>query len=236
MAWPLDRRRLEREWMDDPSVDPAELRRSLSYLRRINTFLGYHRSIIAHLSRFSRRWPRGRPVHVLDVATGSGDLPRAICRWSGFRGFDLRVVGIDLQDATLREASALMPPGSLPAVRFVRCDALRLPFADGAFDYAVTSSFLHHLDDDTAVAALREMARVASRGIVVSDILRHRRAYAWITLLTLLSRPIVKHDGRMSVKQAFTKEEVLRLRERAEIGFARYRRHFGHRFTLAGER
>jgi ubiquinone/menaquinone biosynthesis C-methylase UbiE len=222
--------------MDDPSVDPAELRRSLSYLRRINTFLGYHRSTVAHLARFSRAWPRDRPIQVLDVATGSGDLPRAISRWSQRRRLDVRVTGIDLHVATLLEAAAQTPAAAFPQVRFLRCDALRLPFADGSFDYAVTSLFLHHLDDATAVAALREMSRVARRGVVVSDLLRHRRAYAWITLFTLLSKPMVKHDGRLSVKQAFTKAEVMRLRERAAIEFTRYHRHFGHRFSLAGER
>ena len=73
-------------------------------------------------------------------------------------------------------------------------------------------------------------------GIVVADLLRHRRAYAWITLFTLASRPIIKHDGRASVAQAFTKPEVLRLRERAGVPWAAYYRHFGHRFVLAGEK
>ena len=62
--------------------------------------------------------------------------------------------------------------------------------------------FLHHLDDDAAAAVLREMDRVARRGIVAADLLRHRRAYAWVTLFTLLSGPMVKHDARASVALA----------------------------------
>jgi ubiquinone/menaquinone biosynthesis C-methylase UbiE len=175
-------------------------------------------------------------VRVLDVATGSGDLPRALARWGRRRGFDVRAVGVDLHETTLREAAALTPLKQFPEVRFVRADALRLPFAEGSFDYAVTGMFLHHLSDDAAAAAVREMARVASRGIVVSDLLRHRRAYAWVTLFTMFSSPMVRHDGRASVAQAFTRAEALRLRDRAGVPFARYHRHFGHRFALAGER
>jgi ubiquinone/menaquinone biosynthesis C-methylase UbiE len=222
--------------MDQPAVDPAALRDSLAYIRRINTLLGYNRSTLRHLSRFSRNWPRDRPVTVLDVATGSGDLPRAVARWARRRGFDVRVVGVDLHETTLREAAALTPHDRFPAVRFLRANALRLPFGDGSFDYAVSSLFLHHLDDDAAVAVVREMARVARRGLVVADGLRHRRAYAWITLFTLLSSPMVKHDGRTSVRQAFTRAEAMRLRQRAGIDFTRYYRHFAHRFALAGER
>ena len=83
---------------------------------------------------------------------------------------------------------------------------------------------------------LREMARVSRRGIIAADLLRHRRAYAWISLITLGARPIVRHHARASVAQAFTKAEVLRVRDEAGVGFAQYYRHFGHRFALAGER
>ena len=96
--------------------------------------------------------------------------------------------------------------------------------------------FLHHLDDASAAAALREMARVSRRGVIAADLLRHRRAYAWITLFTLFASDMVRHDARASVAQAFTWDEVLALRERAGLTFAKYHRHFGHRFVLAGER
>jgi SAM-dependent methyltransferase len=235
-GWPAHRRDLQPECMDDASVDASELRRSLAYLRGINALLGYHRSTLLHVARFSRNWAPGATVRVLDVATGSGDLPRAILGWSQRRGFDVRVVAVDRHDTTLREAAAQSPRERFRTLRFLRADALRLPFADGAFDYATTSLFLHHLDDESAAGAVREMARVARRGIIVADLLRHRRAYAWITLFTLLSRPIVRHDARLSVAQAFTKREVLCLRERAGVPFATYHRHFGHRFVLAGER
>jgi SAM-dependent methyltransferase len=126
--------------------------------------------------------------------------------------------------------------GNVSRLRFVQADALHLPFADASFDYAHTAMFLHHLDDSSAAAVLREMARVSRRGIVAADLLRHHRAYAWISLFTLGAGPMVRHDARASVAQAFTKPEVLRLRDEAGVGFARYYRHFGHRFALAGER
>jgi ubiquinone/menaquinone biosynthesis C-methylase UbiE len=91
----------------------------------------------------------------------------------------------------------------------VRGDALDPPFADGAFDYAITSMFLHHLSDDDAVKVLRNMDRVARRGIVAADLLRHPSAYAWISLFTVASNRLVKHDARASVRQAFDPDEVL---------------------------
>ena len=57
--WPCDRRQLRPEMMDAPSVDPAELRRSLAYIRRVNRLLGYTRATLSHVQRFSRAWQPG---------------------------------------------------------------------------------------------------------------------------------------------------------------------------------
>ena len=231
-------RRRTAEWMDAADADPAELRRSLAFIRRINRLLGYTRSTLHHLDRFSRGWLPGETIRVLDVATGSADIPLAILRWAGRRGLDVRVVGIDLHAATAREAADAARAVGIDRsrLRIVRGDALHLPFADGSFDYALSAMFLHHLDDADAVRVLREISRVARRGVIVADLLRHRRAYAWISLFTLFAGPMVRHDARASVAQAFNREEVRRLADAAGLGFASYHRHFGHRFVLAGEK
>jgi SAM-dependent methyltransferase len=220
--------------MDEDTVDERELRRSLRFIRWINALLGYTRATLSHLQRFSTRWKPGERIEIVDLATGSADVPLAIVRWGRARGFDVRVVGVDRHAKTIdaaREATV-----HEPRIRIVQGDALSPPFHAGSFDYAVCSMFLHHLSDDDAVTVLANMGRLARRGVIVADLLRHRRAYAWISLFTLGANPIVRHDARVSVRQAFSKPELLALRERAGLGFADYHRHFGHRFVLAGER
>ena len=229
----LTSRRREAEWMDEPGADPDQLRRSLRFIRQVNRLFGYTRATLSHFDRFSSGWPVGQTIRILDVATGSADVPRAMLRWARRRGLDVQIVGMDLQPVIASEALAGDASGRL---RIIRANALRLPFADGSFDYAMTSMFLHHLDDDQIVRVLAEMGRVARRGVVVADLLRNRRAYGWISLFTLLANPMVRHDARVSVAQALTKDEIVSLRDRAGLGFAAYRRHFGHRFVLAGEK
>jgi ubiquinone/menaquinone biosynthesis C-methylase UbiE len=220
--------------MDAPDADPALVRRSLRFLRRVNRLLGYTRSTLHPLERFSRGWRPDTPIRILDVATGSADLPRAILRWAGRRGFhDVRVVGLDLHATTAAAALAQNPD---PRIEIVRGNALGLPFADGSFDYVTTSLFLHHLDDDDVIRALGEMSRVARRGIIAGDLIRRRRAYLWIKLFTLFANPIVRNDGPASVAQAFTRDEMESLRDRAGARFAEYFEHAGHRFVLAGEK
>ncbi len=229
----LKTRRREEEWMDGEGVDEKELVDALKFIRQINSVLGYTRTTLAHLEEFSGNWKAGERITILDVATGSADIPAAILEWARGKGFDVRIVGIDRHERT---AAIAAREGDSQRLRIVRADALRLPFAEGSFDYCLTAMFLHHLDDEAIVRSLSEMNRVARRGVIVADLLRDRRALAWIKLFTLFSSPMVKHDAAVSVGQAFREGEVKKLGERAGLGFAKYRRHFGHRFVLAGEK
>jgi ubiquinone/menaquinone biosynthesis C-methylase UbiE len=226
----LATRRRAAEWMDEPGANPDWLRRSLVFLRRINALLGYTRSTLSHLERFSKGWAQGQTIRILDVATGSADVPRAILKWGARRGLSIRVAGVDLHPMTARTAI------EIENVDIVQANAVRLPFADASFDYAITSLFLHHLDEADVVRVLAEMNRVTASGVIIGDLLRDRRAYGWVSLLTLCANPMVRHDGRVSVAQAFTRAEIIALRDQAGIAFAKYYRHFGHRFILAGEK
>jgi ubiquinone/menaquinone biosynthesis C-methylase UbiE len=229
----LKHRRREHEWMDDPNVDEAILADSLRFIHLVNRLLRYSRSTLEHLDRFSRNWKPGEPISIIDFATGSADIPRDILRWADRRGHNIRIVGVDLH---ARTSAIARQSTSDPRLQIVRADVLNLPFDAGSFDYAITGLFLHHLSDDEVIAVLRALDRVARRGIIIGDLIRSRRAYNWITLFTLFANPMLKHDARVSVAQAFNKEEILRLRDRAGLGYLRYHRHFAHRMVLAGEK
>jgi SAM-dependent methyltransferase len=229
----LETRQRTAEWMDAPNVEPRELERALGFIRRVNRLLGYTRASIAHLEHFSRNWKRGERIRIIDLATGSADIPRAILDWSDRRGFDVCIIAVDLHEQTARLAASRTTDSRL---RIIQADVLDLPFADHSFDYAHTAMFLHHLSDDDAVRVLSVMNRLSRRGIIAADLLRNARAYRWIRLLTLLSSPMIRHDARVSVAQAFSADEMLAMRERAGVGYAALHHHFGHRFVLAGEK
>jgi ubiquinone/menaquinone biosynthesis C-methylase UbiE len=228
MAFLTERRR-QREWMDQPDAEPGQLRQSLGFIQRINTLLGYTRATIKHLERFSRTWKHGERIDIIDLATGSADIPRAILRWADRKGFNIHIVGVDRHPVTVQAADAGAPD---PRLRIIQADVFNLPFGQRSFDYALTAMFLHHLDNGEVVSVLKTMSLLARRGIIVADLLRRYRAYAWISLFTVFSSPMVRHDAKVSVGQAFSKSEILRLAGEAGLNSARYYRHFGHRFAL----
>jgi demethylmenaquinone methyltransferase/2-methoxy-6-polyprenyl-1,4-benzoquinol methylase len=97
-----------------------------------------------------RSW---RPARILDVATGSGVLAERLTRACP----TATVVGADFCQPLLRRAAAA---GRVKAL--VRADALRLPFADGAFDALTVAFGLRNMV--SWPDALREMRRVLQPG------------------------------------------------------------------------
>jgi ubiquinone/menaquinone biosynthesis C-methylase UbiE len=104
-------------------------------------------------------WEAAAPSSVLDVGCGEGVLT---ADWAEKLG-DGRIVGIDLDDPKLRAEWAAR---SRPNLEYRAVEATDLPFADGEFDLVSAIEVLEHVPDPRRTLA--EMARVASRGLLVS--------------------------------------------------------------------
>jgi len=234
-------RRLTSEIMDDPAVDRTQLDRALGFIRGVNKRLGGTKALIEHLDCWSSDWPKNTPISLLDIGTGSADLPLEARRWAMSRGFDLRITALDLHATTLELAGDHInqEPELAEGIDLVLGDALKLTdtFGPGSFDYVHAGMFLHHLKEVQILTVLRMMDRIARRGIIWNDLIRSRRGAVVINLMTLGREEIIRHDARVSVDAGFTKSEVLNFAKRVDLGYCDYRWSLlANRFTLAGQR
>jgi len=218
--------------MDADNVDVAELHRALAFIRRVNRWLGYNRAVVRAVVDACAVMPRGRPVRVLDVATGSGDLLVDLKARFDRLGRPVELVGLDRHAATL----AVAQERCRGVAQIVEGDATALPFAEASFDVVTSALFLHHLDDAMVVRVLAEMKRVSRHAVINADLIRRRRAYAWISLFTAFGSPMVRHDARASVAHAFSVDEAQALLRRASRSDVRFRETFGHRFIATWNR
>jgi 2-polyprenyl-3-methyl-5-hydroxy-6-metoxy-1,4-benzoquinol methylase len=225
------------ELMDEPGQDHGQLAVSLADLRAVNRWLGGTRVALRHLAELAERHPRER-YRILDVATGSGDIPLHVARWARERDIDVEIVATDNHETTLELARRHM--AGERSVRVAFADATRLPFADNEFDVALISTALHHFDDERdAIRVLRELHRVSRIGFVVNDLARSRAALAGARLLaaTVWRRhPVTRHDGPLSVRRAFTPAELRALAARAGFANGRVHAHFPFRVALVVEK
>ena len=84
--------------------DPAELEGNLRDIRTVNRLAGGQAAVLAHLPGLVARVDRARPVEVLDLATGSGDIPSAVAAWSARHERPLRLTVSDVSAEILAAA------------------------------------------------------------------------------------------------------------------------------------
>ncbi len=220
----------EEEWMDLPDQDLALVEGCLDDLRRLNRWSGGVLLTISALGRLTSDFAPGADLEIVDLATGGADFPRAMAAWAARRGLRARILATDLNPQILDLAARGAPPG----IEFAVADARRLPFDDGAFDVATCSLLLHHLEPEDAAATLKEMRRVAWRGVIVNDLVRSWVGYlGGLVVPRMMSRnPLFRHDAPLSVRRAYTKDELAALADQAGLGPVRFRGLPGYRVTM----
>ncbi|MGH2460915.1 MAG: methyltransferase domain-containing protein [Chloroflexota bacterium] len=217
----------EPELIDRAGHDPAVLAANLADIRRVNRWLRGSKLTCQVLNQWLPDPRPGADVSILDVATGSADLPEAMLAWGRRRGLRARLLASDISEPILELARRRVSE----EMEFAVADGRHLPFADHSFDVVTCSLVLHHLSPDAATELLREMSRVARRGIIVNDLVRSRLNYwgAWLLCHLLTTNPLTRHDGPLSVRRAYTSGELVALARRAGLdqiaatGFLGYR-------------
>lgn len=227
-------RSLEPENLDKGSYSPEEYEGCLVELRRINEWLGdadaLRDSLLKEVERASLR-----SFSVLDVGAGSGELLRVVAKWAREQNRSAWLLGLELN---ARSAQAIKDESAeFPEIASLQGDGLQLPFADRSFDYVIQSLTLHHFDDEGAVGILREMARVARRGIFVIDLHRNPMAYFFYTTIgrLFLHNRLIREDGALSILKSWLPEELEALGRRAGLAKVKVENHFPARLILSAQ-
>jgi hypothetical protein len=219
------------ELLDGPLDDGAALSANLRDLRRINRLTGG-----ATLSLSAVR-ALGDAATLLDVGTGAADIPALLLADARRRGSPLDVTATDSRQEVLDAALAVRPAlAHAPGLRFELADGRALPYPDATFDVSHASLVLHHLEREDAIAFLRELRRTSRLGIVVNDLARGRLAWigAWLITHTLAASRYTRNDGPLSVRRAWTREEMDGLLHHAGLTpLATFVGFVGHRYAIA---
>jgi len=225
------KRLLTSERMDDPQLSTAEHQLALAGLARLNRWsrgdAGLWRQLRAEACRVAPC-----PLRVLDIATGSADLPLRLSQRARAAQLPIHFSACDLSPTALKIADLAAAKAEVP-IEFFTLDAV-VDAIPPDFDVIMVSLFLHHLSDDQIVLLLAKLKHATRRLILVNDLARSWWNYGAVFLATrLLSRsPVVHFDGPASVRAAFTKAELLGLATQAGLTNATLHAHFPARWLL----
>lgn len=197
--------------MDRPQPVSAELERDLENLRDLNRWFGSYALIAMFLSRWIKP---GAQLRIVDLATGSADIPRFVAEYGRKVGADLRIDALDQQSSTLEIAKKLSR--NYPEISLFEGNILEWN-APEPYDLVLCTLALHHFSEDDAVRVLQRCRALSRKFMLVSDLRRGWSATLGVYLLTatIFSEPMTKYDGRLSAARAFSFAEMNLLAQRA---------------------
>jgi SAM-dependent methyltransferase len=201
------------EWMDEP-CSYEDFHACLVDLEQVNRLtlaygptLDWLQSVVAKVSR---------PVHIVDVGCGGGDMLRRVARFAARKRIQVRLTGIDLNPYSARVAAE--KTSSDAGIEWVTGDAFSYQ-PPVPVDYVISSLFTHHLGDDEIVRFIAWMERVTVCGWFINDLHRQRFPYYGFKVLARAMRwhRFVQHDGPVSIRRSFRDEDWLRYLEKAGV-------------------
>lgn len=151
------------------------------------------------------------PLCVLDVGTGTAQIPIELCR----HPIACRVTAIDLAGEMLKLAKLnVAREGLSNRIQLELVDAKQAPYADSAFDAVISNSIVHHIPEPRA--AFAEMTRLLRLGgvLFVRDLLRPNTATEVDLLVATYAGQENAHSQQMfrdSLHAALTLAEVREL-------------------------
>jgi 2-polyprenyl-3-methyl-5-hydroxy-6-metoxy-1,4-benzoquinol methylase len=229
------KRILEAEVMDDLDLDEHLLTGALRGLQTINALSRSAEILWPTIRQFASRTGKTK-LKVLDIATGAGDVPVALWKRAHRAGLQLELKGIDVNPKSLvyarRQAERLGAP-----IEFTQLNALQGQLPDG-YDVVISSLFLHHLNEASAVQLLGKMAAATNHLVLVNDLRRHwwGLILAHVASRVLTRSPVVRVDAIRSVKAAFTTAEMKSLALAAGLHEAQVLNRWPCRFFMVWEK
>jgi len=197
------------ELMDVP-CSYEDFRGCLIDLARVNRFTLAHRPTIQWLNRVVAASPHSKPLHIVDVGCGGGDLLRTIAKWAKRRGVPVLLTGIDLNPFAARFAAEVS--STTDGIRWLTGDVYSYP-PDEDIDIVLSSLFTHHLSEPEIAGFVEWMEFSARRGWFINDLHRMRITVHIFEILAEVARlhRFVQHDGSVSIRRSFRKADWQRM-------------------------
>lgn len=218
------------EWLDAGEGSMADVRSSLGEMSLINQLFGGYRALDCRLKPLLKN--AKQTVSIVDIGAGSGILAQELMTWAEGQKVKLEIYALDFSQRHLFIAQENIRAN--PTIQLIQADALALPFYPYKIDYFISCLFMHHLQPDKLIKLLHDSYQLARRGIIMSDIVRgHLPLAAFRLIQPIFARHfLTRHAAVISIKRAYTAEELKAFAQAAGIENARVHSHFPWRMTI----
>lgn len=204
----MKHRELIPELMDGPNIKRKTLKKALSDIDKVNRWLGGHKGTLSGVQKLLQLYPQ-KKYSVLDLGSGNGELLKILAR--SFRKKDIKATLTGWEINPVSISIAENRSAVYPEITYVLADILDLKKENVTYDIIICSLTLHHFNDDEVLQIVSNMQRVAKLGIVINDLHRSRVALGAFSIISplMMKTKLARHDGKISIKRGFKKEEII---------------------------
>jgi hypothetical protein len=205
----FDARATATEFLDRPDCDPALAAASYRFMETVNCHFGGIRIVRRFLAAETAGRHDGAPLHILDIGSGSCDIPLAVSRWARANGIPLHFTCLEMAGHATDIAHRQLARAGDPAVQLLHEDVFTHQPAE-PYDCAVASMCFHHFSNAQILTLLQKLRGFVLNRVLINDLRRSRLAsLAARLLLTGTGAPTgVRHDALLSVRRGFKISEL----------------------------
>jgi 2-polyprenyl-3-methyl-5-hydroxy-6-metoxy-1,4-benzoquinol methylase len=197
----------EREIMDDFTLEGKALRDNLDILSSINKWLGGNQVSLNGIQKLITNLPKEKELVIVDLGCGNGDMLRRVSKLGKKLGCKFRLIGIDANKDSIQYATLLSL--GFKNITYRQMNIFSNEFKELKYDIALSTLFLHHLNDQEILDKLNLLKEQASTGIVVNDLHRNKIAYFLFNVISFfINNKIIRNDGLVSIRRGFKKGEL----------------------------
>ncbi len=197
------------EFLDRPDCDPALAAASYRFMELVNSHFGGIRLV----RRFLAAETVGRrvvtPLRILDIGSGSCDIPCALSQWARTRDLPLHFTCLDMADQAVDMARRQLARARDSSMTLLQEDVFTHEPAE-PYDCAVASMCCHHFSDAKILAFIQRLRGFVRDSVLINDLRRSpMAALAARLLLAGTCAPAgVRHDALLSIRRGFRVHEL----------------------------
>ncbi|NJO70233.1 MAG: methyltransferase domain-containing protein [Bacteroidetes bacterium] len=215
--------------MDQPGIPPDQLRENLLELDKLNRYLGGHYVTLQGVKKLLGE--KNRVYKIVDIGCGSGDTLKYLARWARKHHYRFDLTGVDNNIHAIKHLKQHCK--GFPEISGVVSDYKDYGQNGMMIDIYISSLFCHHLNNEALISLFRQF-KMARRGFVINDLQRSPVAYylVWLVTRILKGTELAKNDGPLSVRKAFTRNELEQLLQEASVRNYSIERKWNFRFLI----
>jgi len=213
----LSKRSYEPEMMDDLKMEGEVLASTLRQIAMVNKWLGGSSLILGGIKKIIKKDKYLKLLKIADFGCGGGEILREIAIWARKNKIKTELTGFDANAYTISYAKEQSV--AFPEIKFEQLDIFEFEAIQNQYDISLCSLFLHHFNEDEILLIIKKLYASSSRALLINDLQRSLIAYYLFKLVTFVlgASKMVRHDGLLSVKKAFRKNELKLLASKASV-------------------